>query len=52
MLQTGKGNRARELRIVGKKDGVIGSFHKSLLAGEWRFRPAPPGRSWLLGHPP
>ena len=43
MLQTGKGNRARELRIVGKKDGVIGSFHKSLLGGEWSFRPAPPG---------
>ncbi|MCK6522219.1 hypothetical protein L6R49_12335 [Myxococcota bacterium] len=43
MLQTGKGNRARELRIVGKKDGVIGSFHKSLLGGEWSFREAPPG---------
>lgn len=43
ILQTGKGNAARELRIVGMKDGVLGSFTKALLDDSWGFREAPHG---------
>ncbi len=43
ILQTGKGNAERELRIVGMREGVLGSFHKKLDAGSWSFRPAPHG---------
>lgn len=41
ILQTGKGNASRELRVVGKKDGVLGTYYKAITAETWSFRPAP-----------
>jgi len=41
--QTGKGNRARELRVVGSYEGTIGTFHKAFSDTHWDFREAPAG---------
>lgn len=43
LLQTGRGNAQRELRVVGSEDGVLGYFHKGMLDEAWHFRAAPPG---------
>jgi hypothetical protein len=39
--QTGRGNAARELRVVGSYRGEIGTFHKSMDETRWHFRAAP-----------
>ncbi len=43
IVQTGKGNAARELRVVGALDGTPGYFFKPLLEETWAFRAAPEG---------
>ena len=43
ILQTGKGNAERELRIVGEKEGVRGYYYKKLSEDSWSFRAAPEG---------
>jgi hypothetical protein len=37
IAQTGVGNAARELVVVGEQDGVPGLFHKALAAKAWTF---------------
>lgn len=37
IAQTGVGNAARELVVVGEQDGVPGLFHKPLAAPAWTF---------------
>lgn len=40
ILQTGRGNAARELRVEGvDASGASGYFHKQIFAEEWSFRP-------------
>ncbi|MFT5585881.1 MAG: hypothetical protein ACI9VR_003476 [Cognaticolwellia sp.] len=41
ILQTGKGNGARELRVVGAQDGVLGFYYKDMQAETWSFQAAP-----------
>ncbi|MED5374374.1 MAG: hypothetical protein VX899_25370 [Myxococcota bacterium] len=43
ILQTGKGNASRELRIVGMKEGEVGTWYKALTDTVWSFRAAAPG---------
>ncbi len=43
ILQTGKGNAERELRVLGSLDGEVGTFYKKLRDEVWLFRSAPPG---------
>lgn len=43
MLQTGRGNAHRELRVVGMQQGVLGSWIKGITQDTWTFRAAPPG---------
>lgn len=52
VVQTGKGNAARELRVLGSFEGVIGTFHKAITADAWQFRPAPPGDKGFEGLTP
>jgi len=40
ILQTGIGNEAREMRIVGtNEEGIAGFYHKALTTKEWSFTP-------------
>jgi hypothetical protein len=42
ILQTGRGNAARELRVAGRSpEGAPGYYHKGILDAEWKFAPAP-----------
>jgi hypothetical protein len=42
ILQTGRGNAARELRVAGlSPEGAPGYYHKAIFDAEWRFTPAP-----------
>ena len=42
ILQTGRGNAARELRVAGRSpEGAPGYYHKGIFDAEWRFAPAP-----------
>jgi len=42
ILQTGRGNAARELRVAGRSaDGSAGYWHKAIFDSAWRFTPAP-----------
>lgn len=43
IIQTGKGNAARELRVVGAQDGVVGFYYKDMQAETWSFQAAPEG---------
>ena len=49
VLQTGKGNAARELRVVGAQDGVLGYYYKEIQAQTWSFRAAPEGDLGFVG---
>jgi hypothetical protein len=42
ILQTGRGNAARELRVAGRSaDGAPGYYRKAIFDGAWTFVPAP-----------
>jgi hypothetical protein len=42
ILQTGRGNGARELRVAGRSpEGAPGYYFKAIFADEWKFAPAP-----------
>jgi hypothetical protein len=42
ILQTGRGNAARELRVAGRSsEGAPGYYYKAIFDAEWRFAPAP-----------
>ena len=43
IVQTGKGNDERELRVLGMQQGELGTYYKKLRDEVWLFRPAPPG---------
>jgi hypothetical protein len=52
VVQTGKGNAARELRVLGSLEGSIGTFHKAVHESTWLFRPAPAGDKGFEGLTP
>lgn len=37
IIQTGEGNNARELRVIGSRSGESGFFYKSITADQWQF---------------
>lgn len=39
ILQTGEGNDAREMRIVGQHQGIQGYYFKALQDADWQFEP-------------
>jgi hypothetical protein len=42
ILQTGRGNAARELRVAGRSpEGAPGYYHKGIFDAAWSFAPAP-----------
>lgn len=42
ILQTGRGNAARELRVAGRSpEGAPGFYFKGIFDAEWKFSPAP-----------
>jgi hypothetical protein len=43
IVQTGKGNDERELRVVGMQEGELGSYVKRIDEAMWSFRPAATG---------
>lgn len=43
IVQTGKGNEARELRVLGSREGELGTYYKAITDEVWLFRTAPPG---------
>jgi hypothetical protein len=43
ILQTGKGNAARELRVVGAQDGSVGYYFMGIQEKTWSFQAAPEG---------
>ncbi|MCB9742563.1 MAG: hypothetical protein H6740_08190 [Alphaproteobacteria bacterium] len=49
ILGTGKGNDARELRVVGVLAGEWGYFYKRFDDTQWRFREAPEGDKGFEG---
>ena len=41
IVQTGKGNQARELRVLGRREGELGTYYKGIADEVWLFRAAP-----------
>jgi hypothetical protein len=49
IVQTGKGNASRELRVLGSQEGVIGTYSKGITQLNWSFRSAPAGDKGFEG---
>jgi hypothetical protein len=41
IIQTGRSNESRELRVVGLQDGKLGYYYKKIFANDWEFKEAP-----------